>query len=66
MRRLLAVMTLVALLPLASSTLSGCSKAADEVIENDPKVSEAKRAEYAEQMKESMQKSVPKGKGPIR
>jgi hypothetical protein len=66
MRRLLAVMTLVALLPLAAGTLSGCSKGADEVIENDPKVSEAKRAEYAEQQKQAMQKGIPKGKGPIR
>jgi hypothetical protein len=66
MRKLFTVLTLLTVLPLGAGTLTGCSKAQDEVIENDPKESEAKRAEYSEKMRAEMQKNIPKGKGPIR
>jgi hypothetical protein len=66
MRKLLAVLMVMALLPLGAASLSGCSKAQDEVLENDPKVSDQKREEYSQKMREEMQKSIPKGKGPKR
>jgi hypothetical protein len=67
MRKLLAVLTLMALLPLSAGVLSGCAgKGEDEILEHDAKVSETKRAEYEKTMKEQMQKNIPKGKGPKR
>lgn len=62
MRKRLAVLALVLLIPVGVGTLSGCGSD-DAVLENDPKVSEAKRVEYETQMKEQLQKNMPqKGK----
>lgn len=62
MRKLTAVLMVMALLPLGAASLSGCSKAQDEVLENDPKVSEQKEKEYSDKMREELQKNMPKGK----
>ena len=65
MRKLLTLLTLTALIPLCSATLVGCSGGAtDEVLDYDPKVSEQKRAEYEQQMREGMQKGGRPGAGP--
>ena len=62
MRKLLVGLTFMALLPVCSMSLSGCGGGGDEMLENDPKVSEAKRAEYAENQREAMKSQVPGAK----
>ena len=55
MRRFLRILTVVTFL-FTSGLMIGCGGPADEVLDYDPKLSEQKSAEYAEQQKAAMEK----------
>ncbi len=57
MRSVLNAVTLAALLAAGTVVMPGCAGSGeDEVLEADPALSEQKREEYSQQMRESMQK----------
>jgi hypothetical protein len=57
MRNVVAALTLGMLLSFSATVLPGCTGSGeDEVLEYDPEVSEQKRVEYEQQMREAMQK----------
>ena len=55
MRRFLRILTMVTFL-FTSGLMIGCGGPEDVMLENDPKLSEQKSAEYAEQQKAAMEK----------
>ena len=55
MRRFLRILTVVTFL-FTSGLMIGCGGPEDEVLDYDPKLSEQKSAEYAEQQKAAMEK----------
>lgn len=57
MRNVLKAMTLATLVVFGLVALPGCAGSGeDEVLENDPEISEQKRTEYEQQMRDAMQK----------
>ena len=55
MRPFLRILTIISFL-FTSGLMIGCGGPADEVLDYDPKLSEKKSAEYAEQQKAAMEK----------
>lgn len=55
MRRLYAVAMLFGVVGMGPMVLTGCGEEGDAVMEYDEKVSEEKRTDYEQQMREAMQ-----------